>query len=1027
MPPISLTFGRFLDLRPGEGRVALVLFTHLFFVTAAAIVLSAAKNGLFLSAYPASLIPHVIVASAVTTAAFAVVFAGVTGSLPRRALIEWTVGLSALSLVLSRAAFLVDPRTSFALYLWFSILAVVVMTLAWGAVGDLLTGRQARRMMPLLIGGTSVAGVGAGFGLAPVAALLGTPDLLLGGALALVLAGAVLRLAPPPAAAPAGASETQRGKAGGGEQGFTARVFRGALQIRSHRLLSLLAVGVALTAVIGTLVDYQFKAVLQDGYDRDAITALFGVLAGAVGLGSLVFQWLASRLLFRRWGLVAGAYAQAVLIGGASALVAATGGLAAVVLLRFMDETARFTLGKTVEQVSVAPYLPETRGSALTVLGGVLKPLATAATGVLLLFAAPLLGVQGLAVLTAFAAGALFLLFRRHPALYRAALEEALARHTLQMGQNLPDGALTVVDKNALDAVDRALASSDPALQLFAISILRGAPDSEALPRLERLLSSPVDEVRAESATAVVEAVGSTDLPVADAVRRMLALDPSPDVVRALLAVADGMGPAAVPSVERHLQDPDQSVRWRALVALARCERRFGGERAAELTERILESDAVEDRLTGLEAVGALGLAWLAEPAFRAATDQRTRAAAVAAFIALGPGGDPWIDRLLAEANLDDADLGPVATELAEVGHQRGLGLLLAVAMARGRVGAVVRPLQRARRRGRIDPLSAAMMRKILLPVLGEGARSGLLADILGGVRDDVYAQTIRDDLLRRHSRAAGDVLAGLSLAYDPIGLDRIAPHLRGPDPVARSNAMELLEGILELEDRLLVVSFFEGFESPERLVESARVAGASLDFPDGDPLEALARSEDPWLRACARFLREGATVSVGADSLGALPSHLHRHMSPEEKAMLPLMEIVFFLKSSPLFRALPGEELVRVARLADSRHLEPGEVLFQQGDSGDAFYIVVSGLVDVEIEGRRVASSGAREGIGEMALLDGQPRSATVRAVEPTTLLRIDQGSFEALLDRSPALAKGIFQVLCERLRAANIRAGAC
>jgi hypothetical protein len=170
---------------------------------------------------------------------------------------------------------------------------------------------------------------------------------------------------------------------------------------------------------MGTLVDYQFKAVLQEEYDRDAITSLFGILAGAVGLGTLVFQALASRLLFRRWGLVAGGYTQAASWApppwrrGRHRLARRPGGAP----VRGRDR--RFTLQKSVEQVSVAPYPPDTRAAALTVLSGVLKPLATAATGLVLMAAAPLLGLRGLAALTALCAIGLFLLFRRHPTLYR--------------------------------------------------------------------------------------------------------------------------------------------------------------------------------------------------------------------------------------------------------------------------------------------------------------------------------------------------------------------------------------------------------------------------------------------------------------------------------------------------------------------------------------------------------------------------------------------------------------------------------
>lgn len=994
-----LRLGRLLDVRQGEGRTTLVLFGHLFFFTAAAIVLSAAKNGLFLSAYPAALIPHVIVAGALVTAVFAILFTGLTGGISRRLVVEATSGVAALSLVLSRLAFLADPRWAFALYLWFSIVGALMIALAWGSVGDLLTGRQSRRLMPLLIAGTSVAGMSAGFGLAPAAAAFGTPDLLLGAAVALVLGAGVLRLAPAPA--PSSGEEP--------DTGFVGRVRKGAFLIRNHRLLALLAGTMVLSAVIATLVDYQFKAVLQQGYDRDAITSLFGMVAGAVGFGTLIFQALASRLLFRRWGLVSGGYVQAALVGVSALIMALSGWIVALATLRFVDEAGRFTLQKSVEQVSVAPYPPGTRRAALTVLGGVLKPLATAFTGLTLMVVAPLLGVRGLAAATALNAVALYALFRRHPRLYRRALEEALARHTLHL-DDAGGGALQVLDREALEVLDRALEADDPALLIFAVSLLRRAPRSEALARLEPLLDADVPEVRAEAAAAVVEFVEGSNDPLMERVRGMLADETSPDVLLSLLDAAQGMGATAVPLIAAHLDHPDQSVRRRALVALARAEGRYGGDRATRRVERLLESKEPGDRVTGLGAVAILGFGRLAEPAYRAAREPGTRAAAAAALAALGDDGDPWVLKLVEDPNLDDGDLAAIATQLADAGHQDGLAALLDVVVERGSTEVALTPLRHARRAGQLRAVPRPIMRRVLEPVLQSGARYAVLADAFRRERRrHPYLEALYDELRDRRNRASDGVLASLSLSYDPGALDRVAPHLRAPQPAVRSNALELLEGVLDPEDRLNVIPFFEGFEAPERLAQVVEGLTFTAGRATVDPLGTLARSPDEWLRECAAYVRS-RIYDENAEPEG-----------PQESDMLPLMEIVFFLKSSPLFRPLPGEELARVASLADTVHLDLDDILFEQGDPGDAFYMVVTGEVAVEVGTRQVATFGPHEGIGEMALLDGELRSATVRAIEPTTLLRIEAQSFEALVDRTPALAKSIYRTLSARLRVAN------
>lgn len=133
---------------------------------------------------------------------------------------------------------------------------------------------------------------------------------------------------------------------------------------------------------------------------------------------------------------------------------------------------------------------------------------------------------------------------------------------------------------------------------------------------------------------------------------------------------------------------------------------------------------------------------------------------------------------------------------------------------------------------------------------------------------------------------------------------------------------------------------------------------------------------------------------------------------------MIPLIEKVMILKGSQLFSHFPGAELAGIASLAEVVHLESGEIVFEQGDHGNAFYMVVRGGIHITRGATELALLGPREGFGEMAILDHETRSATATAAEPTTVLRIDQDSFDRLIEQNPAVARGIYRVLTQRLR---------
>lgn len=148
--------------------------------------------------------------------------------------------------------------------------------------------------------------------------------------------------------------------------------------------------------------------------------------------------------------------------------------------------------------------------------------------------------------------------------------------------------------------------------------------------------------------------------------------------------------------------------------------------------------------------------------------------------------------------------------------------------------------------------------------------------------------------------------------------------------------------------------------------------------------------------------------------------------MTAEDRGGWPPEQVVPLLKKVSLFEGLPGDDLRRIAELVRGTTLQEGEVLFEEGDPGDAFYIVFDGAVEI-LKGRddkeeRLAIRRAGDAFGEMALLDDAPRSASARARERSQLMVITQEDFEGLLE-GDTLATRIMSALSKALRALNVR----
>lgn len=137
-------------------------------------------------------------------------------------------------------------------------------------------------------------------------------------------------------------------------------------------------------------------------------------------------------------------------------------------------------------------------------------------------------------------------------------------------------------------------------------------------------------------------------------------------------------------------------------------------------------------------------------------------------------------------------------------------------------------------------------------------------------------------------------------------------------------------------------------------------------------------------------------------------------------------LELVELLRRSSLFAELAQNELEALARAAELREFARDEVIFAMFEPADGLYVVASGRVKVCIssaEGKEliIATLGPGQFFGEMALLDDEPRSASVVAQLTTTTYRIRRPEFSRLLDASPSIGRKLLRELSLRLRRAN------
>ena len=127
-------------------------------------------------------------------------------------------------------------------------------------------------------------------------------------------------------------------------------------------------------------------------------------------------------------------------------------------------------------------------------------------------------------------------------------------------------------------------------------------------------------------------------------------------------------------------------------------------------------------------------------------------------------------------------------------------------------------------------------------------------------------------------------------------------------------------------------------------------------------------------------------------------------------------------LQRVPLFAGLDREGLEEIGRIAEEIEAREGTVLTHEGRQEGYFFVIVSGSVRVDRGGQTINTMGPGDFLGEIALLDGGPRTATATTDEPSRLLKITNDDFRRLVDRSPAVRTAVLEAAGARLRAMDV-----
>ncbi len=1060
------------DVRPEETRLVALLFLHSFLLGIPRLLTATAAMALFLSYFEARRLPYVYMAAAVAIPLTGFLRLRLATRLPFARLLAADLAFVLVVLLALRA--LLSTRwpgwVAMVLPVWYEIEWVLLSLEFWGLAGQVVNVRQAKRLFGVIGAGELVAATLAGLAVPALVDRVGTANLLLVSAgavaLCLVMLGVICRAFP-----------TMGAEATPSPERAAAGRRRYAELLHSRYLLLVFAL-VALSYLGYYVLDNAFYNVAHaHAHDEADLASLLGVFWAISALITLGFRTILSSRVLSRYGLVGGLLALPAAVGAgvafvsASALAGAGAGLLfwLMTLTKLADQSLRDSLDRSAVLVLYQPLPAAQRVRAQTAVEGIVGPLAGGVSGVVLLVLIQVLRFQVVqlswllvVIVAAWIAVAIWL--RRE---YSQTLSGALASRRLGMG------SLALADASSRAVLLEGLRSPRAPEVLYCLEALASVEHPAYAQSLPPLLGHPAPEVRRE-ALLRIETLRRAE--AADDVRGRVEKETVPELRGLALRVLAAVGGAEdVGPLRMRLDDRVDAVRMGATAGLLRLGSGSGEARARMAADSIAADPA--RRLFAARAIGEAGVPGLAEPLRRLLRDHEP-AVRSAALLSAGRVDEPDVWPLVVEA-LDDARVRSAAASTLLAAGPRAAEALIAAHDACGASDGGDPAAGRPRRRrllrllGRTGGERAAAtlwraassgpadIRDVALPALAlrprppgvapEAIRERIRAEateavsILAVVDDlgrEPMVEILRQALEHELARARERILWLLSLLYSPEAVLRARAHLSSRSAEKRAQAVELIDSLAEPAIAEIVIPLVE--DVPDE-VRRARLAVLRLERrrPWSDQVARLVVGGGglgPWTRACALWVAgegrredlEGAIRQASGDRerlvREAAEEALRRLRGAPREAggggeVLSTIEKVVVLKGVSLFSETPDEVLADVAALLEEVEVDGGEVVFRKGDVGSALYVVVEGRVRVTSQDRILVELGPRDIFGEMAALDTEPRSATVTALEPTSMFRLEQEALYELMADRIEVVRGVIRILCSRLRTVTDR----
>ena len=1049
---------KLFNINQGEGFPTLILFLHFFAYVAISITGSAARDAYFLNMVDRKYLPLMFLAVAIVLSIVIEIYSRLSKNKDLSTIVSGTgiIFIATLFAIQKNLEGWVIPF----LYVWKDVIDAIIITQFWLIASQVFDPRQAKRLFGLLGAGGALAAIIIGSSIKQFVSIFGSENLLFATMSFLLVVILMANLIRPYR----NINEQKNSNSKKDSQKDEKKSF--------SPYLKSLAIIIGLAAVASRVVDYQFKITAVAAFpEQDDLVNFFGQYYAVTGIATMVIQlFITSRLLSRFGILVAILVLPTLFMTGAIGFLMSPV-LAAVYISKFSDQVFRFTLHNASIQLLWIPVKNTIKNRLKPVIEGSIRASLEGVSGILIFLSITVFNVPihylsiSIVLIAIYWINKSFTLKK----LYVKELQSAIEKREL----NFEELTLDIQDEAMVKTINEALKNNDESQQILALEMIKDIPLTPWKDSLNDLLNNGEITVKKEILSISFDDENIiTNQTIIDLINNVPDLETESIEIagkrrlrKALPIIMD-----RIDSVNKEKQiifaaairniDPDSSNKEKELLLDAF---NTNDENICSLAIRqmkndkeILPDDKLAEYLNQESSIirdAALSVAEsrastsLLPHIIQCLSDPRC---AIPARSALQAYDDNVVVELLIKhvqrQNVEKSLIIGVIRTIKNYPTKNSIDLLLSA------VSPKVPPIQseavdsliHIARELPLDENQIIITKKELIKT-SRYAYEKIIA--LSQINEDEENQLLRY-LLQNEVRKLIPVIMKLGILDKPeTPIETYIQYVLNNETDKLPYVLEFFENIFSKEERRIVNSLIDNISIEEKCevaknhfddlttninqflgyyigtIQELKVA-LTLDYAfrnnNQEILEKANWNEFPDSFIIKDIITRHAKNNP--DSLNRWPKNDYL-LDSDQLTMYSTLEKAMILKSVDLFASIPSQELIRVAQIAEEEEYQPGTSLCKEGDFGDCMYIIANGKVKVHKGDRTLVELEKGAFVGDMALLDQEPRSADLTISAETTLLKISQDAFYELMSSNFEIMNGILKIISSRLRDAQAK----